>query len=110
MIDGKIKWNGGLNPKVADCIAAAKDADENPAPRGAARAIAQCSSTIHSASHSIGLALYGSLAIAYDELGVDAPWADLEQRAVAECDRMLAAFRAVMVENEPNKANISWEC
>lgn len=76
----------------------------------AARTIGQCAATIHSARHCIGLALYGALAVAYDDLGTKAPWAQLEQRAAEECGRMLAALRAVAVEDEPNPAKINWNC
>jgi hypothetical protein len=109
MIRGTIRWKD-LNPRIEDCLSAAKEAEHEPVPRGAARAIAQCSSTIHSASHSIGLALYGALAVAYEERGVDAPWSELEQCAACECERMLAAFRAVMVPDERHPANINWKC
>ena len=88
--------------------ARANDAD--PAAQAAARTIGQCAATIHSARHCIGLALYGALAVAYDDLGTKAPWAQLEQRAAEECGRMLAALRAVAVEDEPNPAKINWNC
>lgn len=95
---------------ILDCHASAREADANPAAQAAARAIGQSASTIHAAGHCIGLALYGALAAAYDALGADAPWDQLEAYAAAECGRMLEALRAVAVENEPNPAKISWKC
>jgi hypothetical protein len=109
-IAGTIKWNTGLNTAVQACNKASNDAEDTPAPRAAARAIAQCSSAIHSASHSIGLALYGALAVAYDELGVNAPWQELTARAEEECGNMLSALQAVAVENEPKPCKTGWEC
>lgn len=95
---------------ILECHAAARDADANPAAQAAARAIGQSASTIHAASHCIGLALYGALAIAYDTLGTNASWGELEQYAAGECGRMLDALRAVAAEKEPNPAKISWKC
>lgn len=97
-------------PAILECHAAAREADGNPVAQAAARTIAQCASTIHSARHCIGLAFYGALAVAYDRLGTDLPWGQIEQCAAAECARMEAALRAVAVENEPNPAKIDWKC
>ena len=95
---------------ILECHAAAREADENPAAQSAARTIGQCASTIHSARHCIGLAFYGAIAVAYDRLGTDAPWRQIEQRAAEECGYMEAALRAAAVENEPNPTKIDWKC
>lgn len=95
---------------ILECHAAAREADGNPVAQASARAIGQCASTIHSAQHCIGLAFYGALAVAYDQLGTEAPWEQIEQCATEECQRMLGALRAVAVENEPNPAKIDWKC
>ncbi|MGE5397745.1 MAG: putative immunity protein [Chitinophagales bacterium] len=95
---------------ILECHAAAREASMNPVAQAAARAIGQSSSTIHSARHCIGLALYGAIAVAYDSLGTNATWEQLEQNAALECGRMLDALRAVAVENEPNPAKIDWKC
>ncbi len=81
-------------PVILACHAAAREAEGNPVAQAAARTVGQCASVIHSARHSLGLALYGAVAVALAELGPDAPWADLEVRAAAECARMEAALRA----------------
>lgn len=95
---------------ILACHAAAREVDTNPVAQAAARTIGQCTSTIHSARHCIGLALYGALSVAYDTLGTDAPWKQLEQCAADECGRMLDALRAIAVEDEPNPAKIDWKC
>lgn len=95
---------------ILECHAAAREAEGNPVAQAAARAIGQCASTIHSATHCIGLAFYGALAVAYDRLGTDAPWGQIEQCAAQECACMEAALRAAAVENEPNPAKINWKC
>lgn len=97
-------------PAILECHEAAREALANPAAQAAARAIGQSASTIHSATHCIGLPLYGALAAAYDTLGRDAKWTQLEQYAADECDRMLDALNTVAVENEPNPAKINWKC
>jgi hypothetical protein len=48
--------------------------------------------------------------VAYDAVGVSAPWSEVEQAAAEECGRMLEALLAVSVENEPNPAKINWKC
>ena len=95
---------------ILECHAAAREAEANPVAQAAARAIGQSASTIHSATHCLGLALYGALAVAYDTLKTDAPWVHLEQCAAVECGRMYDALRAVSVDNEPNPAKINWKC
>jgi len=95
---------------ILQCHAAAREADGNSVAQAAARAIGQSASTIHSARHCIGLALYGAVAVAYDTLGANASWEQLEQRAADECGRMLYALRCVAIENEPNPAKIDWKC
>ena len=77
--------------------------------QAAARAIGQSASTIHSARHCIGLAFYGALAVAYDQLGTDAPWGQIEGLAAEDCRRMFEALQAVAVLDEPNPAKIDWK-
>lgn len=95
---------------ILECHAAARETDANPVAQAAARAIGQSASTIHSARHCIGLALYGAIAVAYNTLGTNVTWEQIEQCAADECGRMLDALRAIAVENEPNPAKISWKC
>ena len=95
---------------ILECHAAAREAEGNPVAQSVARTIGQSASTIHSARHCIGLPLYGALAVAYDTLGVDASWAELEKCAAQACGRMLQALKAVSVENEQKPAKIDWKC
>ena len=115
-LDAARKWLAGAiklpsaKADILQCHAAAREADTNPVAQAAARAIGQSASTIHSARHCIGLALYGAIAVAYDTLGTNAAWPQVEQCAAEECGRMLNALRAVAVENETNPAKINWKC
>lgn len=86
------------------------DATAEPAALAAARTCGQCAATIHTPTHSLGLALYGALAIAYDKLGNDAPFEECEKVAALECEKMEAALRSVAVDNEPNPAKVNWHC
>lgn len=95
---------------ILECHAAAREAEGNSVAQAAARTIGQCASSIHSARHCIGLAFYGALAVAYDQLGTNVPWEQIEQRAAEECGRMEAALRAIAIEDEPNPARINWKC
>ena len=115
-LDAARQWLAGeiklpeARPAILACHAAAREADAHPVARAAARAIGQSASTIHSARHCIGLALYGAVAVAYDALGTSAPWEEVERCAAEECGRMLEALRAVSVADEPHPARISWKC
>lgn len=109
-LDGKVKLPEVKRLILNGAHAAAREADENPAAQAAARTIGQCAATIHSAKHCIGLAFYGALAVAYNSLGSDAAWEQLEKCAAAECAKMEMSLRAVSVENEPNPATINWHC
>lgn len=95
---------------ILACHAAASEAENAPAAQAAARAIGQAASSIHSATHSLGLALYGGVAVAYDHLGMDAPWEEHEAFALKECEKMLSALQAVAVPGEPNPAKVKWFC
>ena len=95
---------------ILECHAAARESDSIPAAQAAARTIGQSASTIHSARHCLGLALYGALAVAYDTLGPEAAWEQLEQIAAKECEDMLNALRDAAVDNESNPAKIIWKC
>jgi len=95
---------------ILGCHNAAAEAEANPAAQAAARAIGQAASSIHSAMHSLGLALYGGLAVAYDQLGMDKPWSEHEAFALKECEKMLAALQCVAIENEPNPVKVKWFC
>lgn len=95
---------------IRECQAAAREAEKNPTAQAAARTIAQCASSIYNVNNCAALIFYGALAAAYDALGIDAEWDDLLTAAEAECNKIEAALRAVAVENEPNPANITWEC
>jgi len=65
---------------------------------------------VGTARHCIGLAFYGALAVAYDQLGTAASWDELEQCAAAECGRIEAALRSMAVVHETNPAKINWNC
>ena len=95
---------------ILACHEAANEAEGSPAAQAAARAIGQAASSIHSAMHSLGLALYGGVAIAYDQLGMDAPWVKHEAFALKECEKILAALQAVAVPDESNPVKVKWFC
>jgi len=109
-LDGKVKLPYVKNIILNECHAAAREADKNPEAQAAARTCGQAAATIHAPTHSLGLALYGALAVAYDTLGIDAPWDKLLEIAAEECGRMEAALRDISIENEPNPAKINWNC
>jgi len=109
-LDGKVKLPYVKNIILNECHAAARETDANPAAQAAARTCGQVAATIHAPTHSLGLALYGALAVAYDTLSIDAPCEELIAVAATECEKMENALRAVSVADEPNPAKINWRC
>jgi len=87
---------------ILKCHEAARESEGNPVAQGAARAVAQAASAIHSTRHGMGLAFYGALAVAYDQLGTDAPWSALENAAAEECRHMEAALCAMIAKKVQN--------
>lgn len=108
--EGKAKLSEVKNIILNECHAAARDLNSNPAAQAAARACGQAAACFHTPTHSLGLAFYGSAAIAYDRVGLLEKPEVYDQIAANECAKMEAALRAVAVENEPNPANINWYC
>jgi len=74
---------------LSECHAVAHEAVENPAAQAAARTCGQSAATIHAPTHSLGLALYGSLAVAYDNLGTNVPWEKLVETSAVECGKFV---------------------
>ena len=95
---------------IKDCRQAARDAEGNPVAQAIARAIDASASAIHNLPASLGIALYGSLGLAYHELGTDEKWEALEKHCAKECAKMEAALRKSSVLNEPNPAKITRHC
>lgn len=108
-LDGKIKFPIAKK-MILDAHAAAREAEANPSAQAAARAIGQAAASIHTPTHSLGLAFYGAAAVAYDRVGIDEKPEVYEKIAAEECAKIEAALRAVAVENEPNPAKINWNC
>lgn len=106
---GKVKLTQ-VKPLILQCHAAAREAEGSLIAQGAARAIGQCASTIHSPRHCIGLPLYGALALARDVLGPDADWRALEEASEKICEGMLDSLKQHSVEEEPHPAQIQWHC
>ena len=109
-LQGKDKLPYVKNIILNECHAAAREAEGSPAAQAAARTCGQAAAITHTPTHSLGLALYGALAIAYDKLGIDADWDALVDVAAEECARMEAALQAIAVKDEPKPAKINWNC
>lgn len=86
---------------------AATDAQGNPAAQAAARAIAHASLSIHVSAHALGIAFYGSAAIAYDRAGLQATQEEYLAIARESWLEMEAALRDVSVEDETSPAKIN---
>lgn len=108
--EGKKKLPEVKNIILGECHAAARELNDDPVAQAAARACGQAAACFHTPTHSLGLAFYGTAAIAYDRVGLDKTPDIYDQIAAEECAKMEAALRAVAVENEPNPAKINWNC
>ena len=106
-LEGRVKFadakdtnNGAHN--------AATDAEGHPAAQAASRAIAHASLTIHVSAHCMGIAFYGAMALAYDQLGLTATQEDYLATARRAWREMEAALRNIAITDEPNPAKIDW--
>jgi len=89
-----------------DCHAVARELDDNPIAQAAARACGQVASVIHVPTHSLGLAFYGSAAIAYNRFGLNETAEKYDQCAAEECAKMEMALRAIAISKvTQNKKN-----
>lgn len=108
--EGKKKLPEVKNIILGECHAAARELGDDPVAQAAARACGQAAACFHTPTHSLGLAFYGTAAIAYDRVGLDKTPEIYDQIAAEECAKMEAALRTVVVENEPNPVKINWNC
>jgi len=107
---GEIKLPEAKKIILDRCHQAAREAEEHPAAQTAARCLGHAASTIHTPTHSLGIAFYGAAAVAYDRVGVGQKAEVYRKIAEEEGTKMLLALEAVAVENEPNPAKINWNC
>jgi hypothetical protein len=108
-LDGKIKLPA-VKTLILAAHAAAREVEEHPAAQAAARTAGQAAATVHTATHSLGLAFYGAAAIAYTRVGINEKPEVYEQIAADECAKMESALRAESISNEENPAKINWNC
>ncbi|MGL5380355.1 putative immunity protein [Clostridium sp.] len=108
-LEGKIKLVDAKKI-VKEAQIAAREAEGNHATQAAARAIGATTTTINTVTSSLGLAFYGSAAIAYSSVGVDASEEVYEQIAEKFCNGMEEALIKIAIIDEPNKAKINWNC
>lgn len=95
---------------IKEAQIAAKEAEGNPAAQAAARTIAATTTTINTITSCLGLAFYGSAAIAYSSLGTEEKPDIYDEIAAVECEKMEEALRKISIEDEPNPAKINWNC
>lgn len=113
-LEGARRWLAGdcklpeVRTLILDAHAAAREAEDNPAAQAAIRAVGHAASVVHVPSHAMGLALYGTAAIAYHRVGLAQPQEVYDCIAVEECAKMETALRAIAVEGEPNPAKFRW--
>jgi hypothetical protein len=109
-LDGRVKFSFVKNIILNECHAAARELDTNPAAQAAARAIGHSAAVVHTLTHCLGSYFYGAAAVAYDRMGLEATadmYADIAEEV---CLDYTETLRAVAVPNEPNPANLKWNC
>lgn len=107
---GKVKLPHVKQVILKEAHAAAREREDDPAAQAAARAVAQAASSIHSATHVLGIAFYGAAAIAYHRLGTGASPEAYAASAKEQGEELLAGLLAVSVENEPHPVKVNWYC
>ena len=91
---GNVKLPAVKKVILYECHAAARELNNNPVAQAAARACGQAASAIHVQTHALGLAFYGSAAIAYQRFGVNESAEIYNQFAAEECTKLEADLRA----------------
>jgi hypothetical protein len=109
-LQGLVKLPFVKNIILNEAHAAAREGEDNPIAQAAARAVGQAASSIHTPTHSLGVAFYGAAAIAYDRAGLEESQETYDRIASEVCADMEAALREAAVENEPDPAKINWYC
>jgi hypothetical protein len=95
---------------ILDCHTAAREAEKEPITQAAARAIGQAASSIHTATHALGIAFYGAAVAAYNEAGFEADAEIYDKIAAKEFTKILNSLKKVAVKNEPNPIKVNWHC
>lgn len=98
-----------VKKRILASHAAAREAGADPAAQAAARTAGQVASAIHMPAHVLGLAFYGTAALAYHKVGPGKSADVYEEIARRECAWMEEALLAVAVQDEPNPARIKWQ-
>jgi hypothetical protein len=107
-LEGRVKFVDAKQTNN-DAHAAATEAEGNPAAQAAARASAHAALTIHVPTHCLGIALYGTAALAYAQAGIHEKPEVYDEIAARQCAKMEAALRSIAVCDEPNPAKIDWK-
>lgn len=107
-LEGRVKF---IDAKQSnnDAHIAATEAEGNYSAQAAARAIAHAALTIHVSAHCLGIAFYGTAALAYAQAGINEEPEVYDKIAAKECIKMEEALRIIVVPNESNPAKINWE-
>ena len=95
---------------ILDCHTAAREAEKEPMIQAAARAIGQAASSVHTATHALGIAFYGAAVTAYKEAGLEASDEVYEKIAAEEFVKIFNSLKSVAVKNEPNPIKVNWNC
>lgn len=109
-MEGHVKLPFVKHVILNECHQAARELAHDPAAQAAARALGQAASSIHVVTHALGLAFYGSAALAYDRVGINESAETYDRIAAEECGRLESALRAVAAEHENRPVQATWRC
>lgn len=107
-LEGRVKFIDAKQSNY-DAHAAATEAEGNYSAQAAARAAAHAALTIHVPAHCLGIAFYGTAALAYAQAGINEDPEVYDEIAASECAKMEAALRSIAVRNESDPASIDWK-
>ena len=107
-LEGRVKFVDAKQSNY-DAHAAATEAEGNYSAQAAARAAAHAALTIHVPAHCLGIAFYGTAALAYAQAGINEKPDVYDKIAAEECTKMEAALQSIAVGNESNPAKIDWK-
>lgn len=107
-LEGRVKFVDAKQSNY-NAHAAATQAEGNYPAQAAARAAANATLTIHVPAHCLGMAFYGTAALAYAQAGLDEEPEVYDKIAARECAKMEAALSSIAVCNESDPAKAGWK-
>lgn len=99
-----------IKPQIKAVGQIARELADQPTAQAAARAVSVACATVQTPTNALGFLFYGAAAVAYHGAGLEEKAEVYHGIAGNEFMKAMESFKAVCVEEEPNPANLKWNC